>query len=193
MISEKEKVTEQENKTEELSFLELLNLKKYEYRTKHFSQISYEEKAAFANKNRTDVYTIPETLIGLIGIFICLLSWLAVEFGKIPLSFTIPFLICVIVMIPMTSTPIFKKVFMKRWLAKESSQILLESNMFFSSVVTDDVLKAFVKEYGENELVALLCGKENLTYSQLYRYILDDKSREERVKLAEAVKCLQKD
>lgn len=192
MISEKEKVTEQENKTEELSFLELLNLKKYEYRTKHFSQISYEEKAAFANKNRTDVYTIPETLIGLIGIFICLLSWLAVEFGKIPLSFTIPFLICVIVMIPMTSTPIFKKVFMKRWLEKESSQILLESNMFFSSVVTDDVLKAFVKEYGENELVALLCGKENLTYSQLYRYILDDKSREERVKLAEAVKCLQK-
>lgn len=193
MISEKEKVTEQENKTEELSFLELLNLKKYEYRTNHFSQISYEEKAAFANKNRTDVYTIPETLIGLIGIFICLLSWLAVEFGKIPLSFTIPFILGVIAMIPMTYTPIFKRVFMKRWLAKESSQSLLESNMFFASVVTDDVLKSFVKEYGENELVALLCGKENLTYSQLYRYILDDKSREERVNLAEAVKCLQKD
>lgn len=193
MISEKEKVTEQENKTEELSFLELLNLKKYEYRTKHFSQISYEEKAAFANKNRTDVYTTPETLIGLIGIFICLLSWLAVEFGKIPLSFTFPFILGVIAMIPITYTPIFKRVFMKRWLAKESSQSLLESNMFFSSVVSDDVLKSFVKEYGQNELVNLLCGKDHLTYSQLYEYILDDESREERVKLAEAVKCLQKD
>lgn len=190
MISEKEKVTDHENKTEELSFLELVNLKKYEYRTKHFSQISYEEKAAFAKKNRKDVYTNPEMLIGLTGIVVCLSFWAAVELGKIPLSFTFPFILCVLAMIPMTYTPIFKRAFMKRWLAKESSQSLLESDMFFASVVTDDVLKVFVKEYGQNELVNLLCGKDHLTYSQLYEYIIDKESREERFKLAEAVKCL---
>lgn len=190
MILEKEKITDQENKTEELSFLDLVNLKKYEYRTKHFNKISYEEKAAFANKNRKDVYTIPEILIGLTGVLICLLSWSAVELGKVPISFTLPFIFGVMALIPMTYTPIFKKVFMKKWLAKETSQSFLESDMFFSSVVTDDVLKAFVKEYGENELVALLYGKEHLTYSELYSYLLDDQSREERMKLTEAVKCL---
>lgn len=192
MISEKEKVTDQENKIEELSFLELVNLKKYEYRTKLFSEISYEEKAAFAKKNRKDVYTNPEMLTGLTGIVVCSSFWAAVELGKIPLSFTFPFILCVLAMIPMTYTPIFKRVFMKRWLAKESNQNLLESDMFFASVVTHDVLKAFIKEYGKNELVNLLCGKDHLTYSQLYDYILNDKPREERLKLAKAVKCLEK-
>lgn len=205
MILEKEKVTEQENKPETLNFIELVGLKRNEYKVKHLPFISYKEKLTFAFKNRKDIYDSPQFLFFIISILIAIpglndiiqsLNVLPHSYYSEPVSFysafisSLPFIIAALSLTGFTHTPFFKKAFTKIWILKRKNQKILESDMFLASLVSEDILKAFIKEYGQNELVNLMSGKVYLSYSDLFKYIRDKESREARFKLAEAVKCL---
>lgn len=205
MILEKEKIAEQAKKAESISFTDLVVLKRNEYNTKRLPKFSYKEKIAFAFKNRQDIYDAPKFLFFIISFLIALpgLNDIIQSFDPLPHSYysepisfysaftsSLPFIITALAVNFSVYTPFLKKVFIKMWLLKNDNHKLLESDMFLSSVVTEDILKAFIKEYGQNELVNLLSGKECLTYRELLKYIRDKKSREERFKLVEAIKCL---
>lgn len=92
----------------------------------------------------------------------------------------------------------FRKIVSKAWLYRERDRErdseYLKFSMFFGCAVKDDVLKAFIKEYSQSELVNLLYKKEFLTYKDLYDYIYSKKEDEKldikKQKIEEAVKCL---
>lgn len=194
MILENKKIKEQEIKKYSLS--DLLEIKKQKFFSNDFYNYSYDEKKAFVEDNKIDAIEIAETYTLLAGQIVFSLGFVMLCFTPfaIPLiAFAIPLIAGGLGLIFFSTTATCKKIIIKRWLSREKDNDILKLAMFLASVVSEDVLKTFVKEYGQNELVNFLCGKEHLTYSEMYDYILDTQSREERKKLTEAVKYLEEE
>lgn len=195
MILEKEKITEKEIK--DYSLIELLKIKREIFFSNDFYKYSNDEKKAFLEENKVDIdleiNTRNENAIFIAGIAIFTfgLAW-----GITTPDFLVPLSLMTgaLSLMMFTQTEKFKKIGKKIWLSREGDSESLKLVMFFGCVVKEDVLKAFIKEYGQSELVSLLYKKEYLTYKDLYDYInskteykkLDIKKQ----KLEEAVKCL---
>lgn len=195
MILEKEKITEKEIK--DYSLIELLKIKREFFFSNDFYKYSNDEKKAFLEENKVDIdleiNTRNENAIFIAGIAIFTfgLAW-----GITTPDFLVPLSLMTgaLSLMMFTQTEKFKKICTKICLSREGDSEKLKLAMFLGCVVKEDVLKGFIKEYGQSELVSLLYKKEYLTYKDLYDYInskteykkLDIKKQ----KLEEAVKCL---
>lgn len=195
MILEKEKITEKEIK--DYSLIELLKIKREIFFSNDFYKYSNDEKKAFLEENKVDIdleiNTRNENAIFIAGIAIFTfgLAW-----GITTPDFLVPLSLMTgaLSLMMFTQTEKFKKIGKKIWLSREGDSEILKLVMFFGCVVKEDVLKAFIKEYGQSELVNLLYKKECLTYKDLYDYInskAEYKNQDiKKQKLEEAVKCL---
>lgn len=187
MILEKEKITEKEIK--DYSLIELLEIKRENFFRNDFYKYSNDEKKAFFEQDNTR-NEIAISIAGL-AVFTVGFAWgITTPAFLGPLSLMTGALILTI----FTLTEKFKKICTKICLSREADSERLKLAMFLGCVVKEDVLKGFIKEYGQSELVNLLYKKECLTYKDLYDYInskAEYKNQDiKKQKLEEAVKCL---
>lgn len=93
-----------------------------------------------------------------------------------------------------TMSKSFKNKNIEKWFSHPENVQALYIFMFKDSVVDEDVLKSFVKVYGNEELVKLLVDKENLSYQDIQIYIAQHERSQDiqnkTNKIREAVDCL---
>lgn len=88
----------------------------------------------------------------------------------------------------------FRNKNIAKWFSNSKNLNPLYIFMFKDSVVDEDVLKSFVKVYGNEELVKLLVDKESLSYQDIQIYIAQHERSQDiqnkTNKIREAVDCL---
>lgn len=108
------------------------------------------------------------------------------------LMFT-PILLFPLVILYTMSLP-FRNNNTNKWFSDSSNINLLYMRMCADSAVDKDVLKLFVKIYGNEELVHLLTDKDYLTYTNIQLYINSHEQKKsmenKKNKIREAVNCL---
>lgn len=76
------------------------------------------------------------------------------------------------------------------WLKGKKSKQLMEK-MFLASVVDEEVLRSFVRVYGEKKLLNILTEKDTLTYEEVFEIInRANMLKEKEINLTKAVICL---
>lgn len=189
-----EKIMQVENKTLNSTDLKDLIQKKAEHLIQNvFTNYSDEKKIEAAkeyklldvNKNQIK-YTLWPMGISMIVNPIALVTnngWL------IPIFAT---LVILVVMYTMSAS--FRNRNIKEWFSYPENVKPLYIFMFKDSAVDEDVLRLFVKVYGNEELVKLLVNKESLTYKDIQLYITEQERNEniqnKTNKIREAVDCL---
>lgn len=185
-----------ENVIENKSMSEIIKEKRDNFMKVVFSKYSFEQMRDFAFFHKlVDKSSIQGTFIGsnivfqLMAVILLAASLNEPGIGILLASgmgLTIP------ISIFFTESKYFKNKVFKMW--KRKNENLLKDKMFENSIVDDEVLKCFVKQYSEEKLVKMLLEKDSLTYNDISQYsIKKDEERElkdKEIRLTKAVKCL---
>lgn len=67
----------------------------------------------------------------------------------------------------------------KKWMKKDDNLFLLKKSLFDEENVSQDILKLFIKEYGEDALITIMKNKDVVLYKDIKYYI---KNREKIIK-----------
>lgn len=159
-----------------------------------FPTFSYEEKVAFIEKQKIIDYYNHNPVVAYILFFI-FLPFVGLVYSIInntPEAMIYPSLLLPLVFLSRTKT--FKKFIFNSWLSKQSNLSFLKNKMFKESIVSKDVIKVFVKTYGEQKMIEALVEKDHLTYADLQYLISKEeknvKRKDKTVRVAEAIRCL---
>lgn len=173
---------------------DVLKEKEKDFMSNVFPTFSYEEKVAFIEKQKIiDYYNYNPVVAYIICfIFLPLFSAFFLMISEGPEAIIYPFLFLPLVFLSRTKT--FKKIIFNSWLSKQSNLSFLKNKMFKESIVSKDVIKVFVKTYGEQKMIEALVEKDHLTYADLQYLISKEeknvKRKDKTVRVAEAIRCL---
>lgn len=185
------KKLEHKNITEEKCLNEILDIKKKDYIRNIFVKCSAKEKQIFIKRSLINYSSLP-VFCSVIGVFMSSIGITGFNFMS-SMYFIIPTILGLF-MIGVSQLPFIQNKLINMWMSENKNVDFLQNEMFKETVVDKDVLKSFVKNYSERQLVILLNEKEALTYKDIYFYIANENKYREidkkTINLSKAVKCL---